>query len=137
MGNYFQEFADNLALAETESAGYDVNGKPLPSVATLTFITLFNGNAPLTVPCTHTKFDGDARIQNEGGGFSSLSTVERVEFRSILVPLAQIDKIKKNLRCDLVIKPGFPVKKMQLWVGGLLAGGEIFRFELCSADFKA
>ena len=136
MKNYFQESADNLALAETESAGYDANGKPLPSVATLTFTTLFNGKQPLTIPVTHTKIDGDSRIMAEGGGFSSLTMLERCEFRSSFFTAAQLPLIKKGFKCSLTIKAGLPPKSMQLWTGGLLAGGEIFRFELVSADFK-
>lgn len=132
VNNYFQEASDNLQLAESEAT----NDPNALSVAVLLFPTLIIAGRAMSVPVTHTKFDGDAVLAAEGGGFSSTSAVERCEFRAALVPAIVMDKIKKGLRCDLIIRTGLPAKNMQLWTGGLLAGGEVFRFMLVNSSYK-
>ena len=102
-------------------------GNPL---ATLTFTTI---TPQATVPVTHTKIDGSYIFAS---GKSSTTTVERCEFRASLIPSAMLCKIEKGLQCLLVVNPNIPPMAMQLWDGGLVEGGEIFRFMLVDANFR-
>ena len=87
----------------------------------------------VTVPVTHTKIDGSFFLN---GGQSDTTTIESGEFRSCLIPTASWPAVKKGLQCDLIIKPGAPVLKLQLWDGGLVEGGETFRFMMVGLNFK-
>ena len=87
----------------------------------------------ITVPVTHTKIDGSFFLTY---GRSDTTTIERCEFRSCLIPMVQWDDVEKGVFCDLKIKPGAPVLQLRLWDGGLVEGGEIFRFMLVGVNFK-
>jgi hypothetical protein len=101
-------------------------------MATLTFSNaIFNPR--LIVPITHTELVTDWVLQ---GGQSSATFIERCEFRASFIPVANFQYIKKGLLCSLVINPNIPAFQMQLWHGGLIQGGEIFRFMLTDANYK-
>lgn len=100
------------------------------SIATLTFTTL---NPKLTVPVTHTMITGSYIL---AAGLSMETSVERCEFRSSLIPAAARRSMQKGLPCTLTVAPGAHPVKLQLWDGGLVAGGGVYRFMLVDADFK-
>jgi len=125
---YVPPFSAHTALAaqhETFLGGGNPNG-----LATLTFI---NFNPQLVVPVTHTKIDADYVLEF---GRSSTTAVERCEFRASLFSGTQSALLTKGLLCNLQVKPGQPVIRMQLWSGGLVEGGEIYRFMLVDANYK-
>ena len=110
---------------------------------TLQYQDFIGGGSPLatlllylkpyvTVPLTHTKIDGSFFLL---GGQSDTTTIERCEFQSCLIPMENWKDVKKSLHCDLTIKPGAPVLQLQLWDGGLVEGGETFRFMLVGVNF--
>lgn len=101
------------------------------SLATLTFTTLV---PQVTVSVTHTKIDASFILS---AGRSSDTTIERLEFRACLIPVASQCKLIKGLKCSLVIKPGMKPIGLQLWDGGLLEGGEIYRFMMADENFRA
>ena len=102
-----------------------------PSLAYLTFQTLVTG---ITVPVTHTEIrNGYSLIP---GGRSPELMIERCEFRSVLIPDQQNKYLIKGLECTLKPNPTSHVFKLQLWDGGLVPGGEIYRFMLVSANYK-
>ncbi len=101
------------------------------SLATLTFTTMV---PQTTVPVTHTKIDASFIF---AAGKSSDTTAEQFEFRAALIPDAMQCKVEKGLLCSLVIKPGAPPIRLQLWTGGLLPGGEIYRFMLVDQNFHS
>jgi hypothetical protein len=105
------------------------SGNPL-GMATLTFAAL-NG---LTVPVTLTEVMGDWLLM---GGQSSTTFVERCEFRSSYISVANFPYMKKGLLCSFRVSPTTPLFQMQLWNGGVLQGGELFRFMLVDANYKA
>ena len=90
--------------------------------------------SPITVPVTHTKIDGSFFLTM---GRSDTTTIERCEFRSCLIPVASWPLIMKGLFCDLTINPDAPVLQLRLWDGGLVEGGEVFRFMLVGLNFHA
>jgi hypothetical protein len=90
-------------------------------------------NPNVTVPLTHTKIDGSFFLT---GGQSDTTTIERCEFQSCLIPMTNWKDVKKGLCCDLTIKPGAPVLQLRLWDGGLVEGGETFRFMLVGVNFR-
>jgi len=87
----------------------------------------------ITVPATHTEIVGNWVLS---GGQSSTTMIERCEFRASFFKAAQIALIQKGLLCQLIIAPGMAPMNMQLWDGGLLAGGQIFRFMLVDASYN-
>lgn len=99
-------------------------------MATLTFAKIPN----VTVPVTHTEIVGDWMLS---GGQSSRTMIERCEFRASFIPVANYPLVQKGLLCSLVISPNIPPLSMMLWHGGLLAGGEIFRFALVDSSYAA
>ena len=100
------------------------------SLATLTFTTL---SPKLTVPVTHTMITGSFILS---AGRSMETSVERCEFRASLIPPGARASMEKALPCTLTVCPGAVPVKMQLWDGGLVAGGGVYRFMLVDADFK-
>ena len=89
-------------------------------------------NPDVTVPLTHTKIDGSFFLT---AGQSDTTTIERCEFRSSLIPVASWPDVMKGLFCDLTVKAGVPPIQLKLWDGGLVEGGEVFRFMLVGLNF--
>ena len=121
-------FSVHTALSEQYEA-FIGGGNPL-GLATLTFTTLVPN---IVVPVTHTEFVEDFTLEF---GKSSTSMVERVEFRASFFSPAILPLISKGLKCSLIIAGTIPLKRMQLWHGGLEAGGERFRFMLVSENYR-
>ena len=125
--NAFEEHAAHVAELEAEFGSGDALG-----MATLTL--KFNQAPAIRVPVTHTMLDIDWLLTS---GRSPITFIERAEFRAELIDAKLAPQLQKELKCDLVIKPGTPVVALQLWNGGPLAGGEIYRFMLVDANFHA
>jgi len=85
------------------------------------------------IPCTHseilTNFFLDA-------GKNSTTAIAQCEFLVADVPVESQPKIAKGVFCDLTPVPGGAVYHMQLWVGGLLPGGAVYRFMLVDKNYK-
>lgn len=88
---------------------------------------------PQEIPCTHTMVDVDWILS---GGKSPTTMVERCEFRSDLIPQALWPAVQKGLLVSLVVRSNTPPVALQLWNGGLMQGGTIFRFMLVDASFR-
>ena len=88
----------------------------------------------LTVPVTHTEVNVNFEVQLAGLSFDTM--VEKCEFRASLFTVAQLPLLKKALLCTLTVTTGGPQYGMQLWHGGPLAGGEIYRFMLVCDNYK-
>jgi hypothetical protein len=124
-------FSQHAALLE-QYENFTGGGTPL---ALLLFNVFQNGpESPFTVPLTHTKIDASFILS---AGRSSDTTIERVEFRASLVPCEWIPFMLKGTRCSLTIKPGADPVRFQLWDGGLVEGGEVYRFMLADENFHA
>jgi hypothetical protein len=91
---------------------------------------IFAGFGGLDIPCTHTEIAGDFRLDN---GLSMTTFVERCEFR--------VSKMNgavptKNVPVTLMVNSTTPLA-LKLGSGGLMPGGEIYRFMLVDIDFNA
>lgn len=102
--------------------------------ATLKFDSL---NPILIVPCTFTPIVKDLQIPNDGGGFTSLTSIGIVLFRAALMNGARDSSIKKGLNCILTPTPGADPMPMQLWSGGLMPGAALYKFMLVDRFYKA
>jgi len=83
------------------------------------------------VACSHSPVIGDFDLG--AGGKSSMTMVEVCEF---LASDVGNKVLTKGDRCRLIVRPGSKPMRMQLWDGGLLPGGYIYRFRLVSENFK-
>jgi len=117
-------FSQHAALAG-QYEQFIGGGAPM---ATLTFPSLAN----LCVPVTHTQIDVDWILSN---GLSPITTIERCEFRSSLISANFVAQLVKGLSCFLVVKQGATPQFFQLWNGGLMEGGEIYRFRLVDGNY--
>ena len=104
-------------------------GDPL-GLAKLVFTSL---TPPITVPVTHTMEDND--YEQLQAGRSVTRMYERCEFRVSLIPENQRQYLKKGLPCSLYVNAGAPAKLLQLWAGGMMEGGEIYRFRLADVNY--
>lgn len=103
--------------------------------ATLTFDRLQTG--PLTIPCTFVEIIKDFQIPNIGGGFSSLTTIGRVVFRTALLEgIVDDDTLKKGLHCIFQPTPTSNPMGAQLWHGGLLPGAALNKWYLADENYK-
>lgn len=93
--------------------------------------TLDFGFSPF-VPCAHTQLIKDFELVP--GGKSVTSFIERCEFKSSDVGSFPVGK---DVRVAITLKPGMQPYKMRIWSGGLMEGGEIYRFMLVAEDWKA
>lgn len=97
------------------------------SLATLLFVAV-----NLKVPCTHTEVSGESQLVV--GGFSPGTMLERCEARISLfngyVPL-------KGHLCNLQVNPTAPVIALQVASVNIEPGGEVYRFQLVDANYKA
>jgi hypothetical protein len=105
-------------------------GDPL-GAATLTL----DLDPPVTVPVTHTMTENDFDMLL--GGQSPKLMIERCEFRASLIPALQWPLLKKGLDCSLVVKSGAVPLPLQLGPGGLVEGGEVYRFRLFDRNYSA
>ena len=130
--NAFDEHARNLEDYENEFLA----DKGVPA-STLSFPTI-NQNPPLVVTVTHTKVDSDFSLLSDLGGFSNTTAIERCEFRSSQVPRNLWDQLKKGLRVTFTmsVPQGNVTLNLQLWTGGLVEGGRVFRYMLVAASYK-
>lgn len=118
-----------MELSVGQSIVEDLDG------ATLMFDTL---TQPITIPCTFTRIIKDFQIPNSGGGFSSLTSIGDVVFRvSQLEGMADDATIKKGLHCILTPIPGAEPMGLQLWHGGFMPGGALYKWYLVDENFKA
>lgn len=122
----FQEHAASLAEYEATLGGGNSNNGAILQLAL--------APSPVNVPCTHTKIDGNFQL---AFGKSPTTTVERCEFRSALIPQAQWQNVARGLKCTLTLFPGGPIYLMRLEAGGLVEGGQVFRFMLVDMNYKA
>ena len=122
----YQEHAASLADYEAFLGGGNVLGAATLSLAL--------APSPIVVPVTHTKIDGNFQL---AFGKSPSTTVERAEFRSGLIPVAQWPNVKRGLACILTLYPGGPTYAMRLEAGGQVEGGQVFRFMLVDVNYKA
>ena len=100
-------------------------GNPLAG-ATLIFPAFGN----LVVPCTHTVVTGGSNLIP--GGQTDITMVEECEFRA--EHMGDFTP-RNNIRCDLRVAPDADPLAMQLWVGGLLPGGQTYRFSLVARNY--
>ena len=100
-------------------------------MATLTI----NLNPPITVPCTHTHIGNDFVLLIAGK--SSQLLIERCEFRASLIPNVMKKYVVKGQQCTLLVNQKSDPISLQLFAGGLMPGGEIYRFQLASINFGA
>lgn len=75
------------------------------------------------------------------GGKSVKNFIEKCEFPASDIPQFLPNtktpvQIKKGTMCTLRQNPSDPGLQMQLWAGGALAGGQVYRFMLVSANYK-
>lgn len=108
-----------------------IGGGDVMGLATLEFPTLQN----VTVPITHTRADND--FQQLMAGQSPDSIIERVEFRASLIPKGNWQFLRKGLPCIFKITPDADPVAQELGPGGLMAGGQIFRFQLRDKNYRA
>lgn len=98
---------------------------------TLTFGSGFN----ITIPCTHSPLIKDFMMMN---GESSRGAVQACQFRAAAVEGIITDaQLKKGLPCTLKTGGKAVEYSMQLNTGGLLAGGQIYQFELRDLNWGA
>ncbi len=99
--------------------------------ATLAFGAPFN----ITIPCTHSPLIKDFVLMS---GESSRGAVQACQFRASQVDGIITDaQLKKGLPCTLVTGGEAVEYSMQLWSGGLIAGGQIYQFELHDLNWGA
>lgn len=84
------------------------------------------------VPCTHSPVVYDAELMP--GGPSPRQMIEQCEFLAADVNGAAL---KKFTRCQLVVRKGTAPIRLQLWDGGLLPGGMMYRFRLVDENYRA
>jgi hypothetical protein len=89
-------------------------------------------NGALTVPCTHTEIAGGIELMP--GGFTPKTFVERCEVR---VTACGNYVPQQYHKCQLIPKPGMTPVALQLWSVNTMAGGDIYRFALADANYKA
>jgi hypothetical protein len=119
-----------ISLREMQLTAGQVVGEQLDG-ATIAF------GAPhgITIPCTHSPIVKDFVMWN---GESSRGAVQACQFRAASVEgIIPDDKLKKGLQVTLTTGGESIVYAMQLWAGGLLAGGEMYQFELKDLNWGA
>lgn len=138
--NAFEEHSANLQAAQAElAAGYaQANGNPVPNPQLLGPVLVFAQFA-VTVPISKSPTIQDFELIP--GGKSVKNFVEKCEFASKLIPqflpgTKTPVQIKKGVLCLLKENPNDPGIPMQLWAGGSLAGGQVYRFMLVSANYN-
>ena len=100
----------------------------------LAYATLDFPSLQLTdVPCTQSRVK--TNFQFSPFGQTCQTFVEKVEFRASLFTPAQQAQLRKGLKCTLSVSEGGVTYAMQLWEGGPMAGGVIYRFSLAAATF--
>jgi hypothetical protein len=107
-----------------------IGGGIATGLATLTLLL----NPSIIAPCTHTQFDVDWFLTS---GRSPTTIIERCEFRASFFSAAIQPSLIKGLFCSLLIKPGTAPWSCRLDIGGLMEGGEIYRFRLVDSSFHA
>jgi hypothetical protein len=84
------------------------------------------------VPCAHTQLIKDFELVP--GGRSVTSFIERCEFKAVDIGSFTVGK---DVLVSITLKPGQKPYAMRIWSGGLMEGGEIYRFMLVAANWKA
>lgn len=85
----------------------------------------------LNVPCTHSPVIDDFNLM--AGGASPKLFIEQCEFLAADVGTT---RIRKGLKCTLTVKKGAVPLELQIWSGGLLPGGLMYRVSLASANYN-
>ena len=125
MGNAYTEHAENEALYHKELIDDGSGG------STLTILGV-------SFPCTIDRVR-DNWVLNSGK--SRLATVEQCEFLASDVPATIPNTTKplildKGVFCQLKLNPKVPAMRFQLWDGGLMAGGLVYRFMLVDESYR-
>jgi hypothetical protein len=146
--NAFQEHALNLATSQGEQAGGSVqpNGQPVVNPRllgpTLTFPVIGTGGAGLVVGVSVSPLIYGFRLDF---GRSTKQFVEKCEFPASDIPLnvpgtvppvLAASVMKQGLLCILKQFPADPGIQMQLWTGGTLMGGLVYRFMLVNVGYS-
>jgi len=84
------------------------------------------------VPCSHSPVMNDFDLGP--GGPSPKLFIEQVEFLASDIGNA---KPKKGVKCLLTIRPGTEPLRLQLWEGGLMPGGYLYRFKAVDENYQA
>jgi len=82
------------------------------------------------IPVTHTEIVADFELE---AGQSARTFVERAEFLAADIGAS---RPVKGVLCWLKPSPTAKPVPMQLWHGGLQAGGEVYRFMLVDANYR-
>ena len=97
--------------------------------------TLFFPAFNLTVPCIHSPLIKDFVLLS---GESSRGAVQACQFRASTVDGVITDaQLKKGLPCTLTTGGEAISYSMQLWVGGIVSGGQMYQFELKDLNWGA
>ena len=130
----FQVQADLAKQAQAFSGGQTGGGDRLQAGV----ITILN----IDIPCTHSPSSTDFNLVV--GGQSPMSYVDQCEFLVSdvpqYVPQTAPQKqlvLRKGVKCILRQNPDDPGIRMQLWNGGVMPGGLIYRFTLVDENYKA
>jgi hypothetical protein len=124
MLNPFQTHAALAKAAQAMLGGQSWNGDRTRG-ATIQFA------AGVLVPCTTSPLVRDFEL---AFGKSRTDFVEQCEFLASDAPAGVT--LDKGMPVTLVMGTGVPGKAMQLWHGGLLPGGQLYRFMLVDAVWK-
>ena len=101
--------------------------------ATLTF-TFASQPGQVVVPCVHGPILKNFDL---GNGKSALTMISFCDFRACFFEgIADDSVIVKGLQCTLLSTPGADPLYLQLWTGGLLPGGAVYKFVLVDANYK-
>lgn len=122
--NAFDAHAQGLAQLETETL--DVLDGEARGGAVL---VLFGKE----MPCTHSAVLADFDLVP--GGQSPATVIEGMEFRAAHLGASQTPR--KGLPCSVRVNPTAAPLAMKLWSGGLLPGGQVYRFMLVDANYHA
>ena len=123
--NAFYQHTALLAQAEAFAGGGT-------APATLQFPDL---TKPTTVPCTHTMIEHNVAF--ELGGQSAETFIERCEFRASLFNPNDLQYLVKGRACILTVRPGAAPILLQLGAGGMMEGGQVYRFRLLDGNYRA